>query len=79
MRCVDNNGCHSRAVFALPGGRPAYCQLHKTAAMVNVYRKRCAYQDGHFGCDRFAAFGLPGAGRATYCRTHKTADMIEMK
>ena len=78
MQCVDNNGCHSRAVFALPGDRPAYCQWHKTAAMVNVYRKWCAYELD-YGCGRIAAFGLPGAGRATYCQAHKTADMIKMK
>jgi len=77
MQCVDNNGCRSRAVFAHPGGRPAYCWLHKTAAMINVYHKYCAYELD-FGCDRIAAFGLPGADRATYCKAHKTADMIEI-
>ncbi len=50
------------------------CADNNGAVYALHHRKYCA----HEGCDRFAAFGLPGDRRKVYCQLHKTNNMIKL-
>jgi hypothetical protein len=67
--------CHKRARFTLHGHtRPYKCKDHLIQGMVDVNKKKCAFNE----CMINPTFGYSG-GKSTHCSKHSLPDMISLR
>jgi hypothetical protein len=62
--------CGRKARFNYPGSIAAYCRLHKSEGMVDVYIPTCRE------CNDKAYYGPRGTNEKLYCSKHKKEEMV---
>ena len=72
-KCAED-GCDTRAMFDVEGGKGSFCGTHKKPGMVDVRSKRCTED----GCDKQPTFDVEG-GKGSFCGTHKKPGMVDVK
>lgn len=81
-RFVSTNGdkCTKSALYNLKGCSPAYCSLHKTEEMVDVFSIRCEHENENGdSCNKTVSYGYRDTKKKVRCAEHKLDGMIDLK
>ena len=79
---VSTNGekCTKSALYNLKGCSPAYCSLHKTEEMVDVFSIRCDHENENGeSCNKTVSYGYRDTKKKVRCAEHKLEGMIDLK
>jgi hypothetical protein len=79
---VSTNGekCTKSALYNLKGCSPAYCSLHKTEEMVDVFSIRCDHENENGeSCNKTVSYGYRDTKKKIRCAEHKLEGMIDLK
>jgi len=72
--------CTKSALYNLKGSSPAYCSLHKTEEMVDVFSIRCEHENENGdSCNKTVSFGYRDTKKKVRCAEHKLHGMIDLK